>query len=220
MRSKEDSHDYRYFPEPDLVPLAIDKNWVAEIKAALPELPEQRRQRYISKHGLSEYNAGILAESRAMSDFYDSVLKLGTDAEKAANLLTNAIAFYLRDNKKEFADLAVTPENLRDLIAAVTEGTLTSNVAYKQLLPELMGTAGDVKQLIKDKGLGQSLSEDELRKIVKDVIDSSPSQVEDYKKKPDKLRPYFLGLVMKATKGKANPQLINKLLDAELPAPD
>ncbi len=220
MRSKEDSHDYRYFPEPDLVPLAIDRNWVAEIKSSLPELPEQRRQRYISKHGLSEYNAGILTESRAMSNFYDSVLELGTDAERAANLLTNAIAFYLRDNKKEFADLSVTAENLRDLIAAVTEGTLTSNVAYKQLLPELMGTAGDVKALIKERGLGQSLPDDELRKIVKDVIDSSPSQVEDYKKKPDKLRPYFLGLVMKATKGKANPQLINKLLDAELPTPD
>lgn len=220
MRSKEDSHDYRYFPEPDLVPLAIDKKWVEEIKSSLPELPEQRRQRYISSHGVSEYNAGILAESRAMSDFYDSVLALGVDSEKAANLLTNAIAFYMRDNKKEFAELTVTAENLRDLIAAVTDGTLTSNVAYKQLLPELLGKAGDVKTLIKEKGLGQTLTEDELRKIVQEVITNSPSQVEDYKKKPDKLRPYFLGLVMKSTKGKANPQLINKLLDAELPKPD
>jgi aspartyl-tRNA(Asn)/glutamyl-tRNA(Gln) amidotransferase subunit B len=220
MRSKEDSHDYRYFPEPDLVPLSIDKKWVDEIKASLPELPEQRRQRYINSHGLSEYNAGILAESQPLSDFYDRVLALGVDAEKAANLLINAIAFYMRDNKKEFAELTVTAENLRDLIAAVADGTLTSNVAYKQLLPELMGTAGDVQTLIKQKGLGQSLSEDELRKIVQGVVTSSPAQVEDYKKKPDKLRPYFLGLVMKATRGKANPQLINKLLDAELPRPD
>lgn len=220
MRSKEDSHDYRYFPEPDLVPVAIDPKWVAEIKAALPELPEQRRRRYVEKHGLSEYNAQILADSQEVSDFYDRVLALGADAEKAANLVTNNIALYLNENKKEMADLTVTPENLRDLIATVSDGKLTSNVAYKQLLPELMGKAGDVHKLIKEKGLDQTLSEEDLRKIVQGVIESSPSQVEDYKKKPDKLRPFFLGLVMKATKGKANPQLINKLLDDSLPKPD
>lgn len=217
MRSKEDSHDYRYFPEPDLVPLAIDKRWVEEIKASLPELPEQRRNRYVTKHGLSEYNASILADSQAMSDFFDKVLELGTDAEKAAILMTNAVAFYMRDNKKEFSDLTLTPQNLHDLIKAVSEGTLTSNVANKQLLPELLATAGDVKELIRKKGLGQSLSEDELKTIVQGVIDSSPAQVEDYKKNPDKLLPFFVGLVMKATKGKANPEAIKKLLIAALP---
>ncbi len=216
MRSKEDSHDYRYFPEPDLVPLAIARNWVAEIKATLPELPEERRQRYVTKHGLLQDQADILAESQVMADFYDRVLTLGADASKAAVYLINDTTGYLKDTKKEFADLAITPENLRDLIAAVTNGTITSNVV-KQLLPELLASSGDVNQMIKDKGLGQISDESGLRTIVQEVLDSSPTQLEDYKKKPDKVRQYFLGAVMKATKGKANPQMINKLLDEMLP---
>ena len=220
MRSKEDSHDYRYFPEPDLVPLAISRAWVSEIKASLPELPEERRQRYITKHHLSEDQAGILAESQAMSEFYDRVLELGADALSAAKLLINETSGYLKDNKKEFAELQITPQNLKDLIALVASGKLTTNVANKQLLPELLGSGGDVHQLIKDKGLGQTFSDEDLKKIVQKVIDESPAQIEDYKKKPDKVRQYFFGKVMKETQGKAGPQAINKLLDDMLPRPE
>jgi aspartyl-tRNA(Asn)/glutamyl-tRNA(Gln) amidotransferase subunit B len=165
---------------------------------------------------LLQDQADILAESQVMADFYDRVLTLGADASKAAVYLINDTTGYLKDTKKEFADLAITPENLRDLIAAVTNGTITSNVV-KQLLPELLASSGDVNQMIKDKGLGQISDESGLRTIVQEVLDSSPTQLEDYKKKPDKVRQYFLGAVMKATKGKANPQMINKLLDEMLP---
>jgi aspartyl-tRNA(Asn)/glutamyl-tRNA(Gln) amidotransferase subunit B len=220
MRSKEDSHDYRYFPEPDLVPLAIERSWIAEIKATLPELPEQRRQRYVEQCGLSADQAVILAESQVMADFYDRVLKLGSDPSKAAKYLINDTAGYLKDTKKEFADLAITPENLHDLIAAVSNGSITSNVV-KQLLPELLASSGDVNQMIKDKGLAQVSDESGTRKIIQEVLDGNGEQLEDYKNNPDKrpkLRQFLFGLIMKSTKGKASPQMINKLLDEMLPA--
>lgn len=219
MRSKEDSHDYRYFPEPDLVPLAIDRAWVAQIKESLPELPEQRRQRYVSAHGLSIEQSEIIADTQSMSDFFDKVLKLGADGAKAAVYLINDVSGYMKDQKKEFTELAITPENLRDLIASVSAGTITSNVV-KQLLPELLTSSGDVNHIIKERGLATVNDENAVRKAVQEVIANSPAQIEDYKKKPDKVRQFFFGNVMKIMKGKASPQLINKLLDELLPQPE
>lgn len=190
MRSKEESHDYRYFPEPDLVPLAINRSWVEEIRATLPELPEQRRQRYINEHGLSTDDAGVLAESKDMGDFFDRVLLLGTAAKAAANYLIGPTNAYLKEAKKEFNDTAITPENLRDLVAAVAAGTIGSTVA-KPLLLDLLASTGDVLQIIQDKGLAQMSDEAGLREIVQQVLDNSPQQIEDYKKRPDKVRQYF-----------------------------
>lgn len=218
MRSKEEAHDYRYFPEPDLVPLKISREWVEELRRSLPELPEARRQRYQSEHGLSEDDAVILAESKDMSDFFDATLKLNTPAKAAANYLINQTAAYMKESKVEFSDLKITPRNIHDLVKAVESGVLGSTNANK-LLSDLLATAGDVDQLIKAGGLAQVSDEGSLRTIVQDVLANSQKQVEQYAAGNTKVRGNFVGQVMKATQGKANPQIVNKLLDELLPPP-
>jgi aspartyl-tRNA(Asn)/glutamyl-tRNA(Gln) amidotransferase subunit B len=218
MRSKEEAHDYRYFPEPDLVPLSIDRKWVEEIKATIAELPEAKRQRYIGAHGLSAEDAGILAENKELADFFDKVLAMNVPAKQASNHLLGTTLGFLKENKKEFAETALTPENLRDIIAASTDGKIGSTIA-KQLLIELLTEKGDVFAIIEKRGLAQVNDESALREQVQKVLDASPSQLEQYKNGSAKVRQYFFGEVMKAMKGKANPQVINKMLDELLPTP-
>jgi aspartyl-tRNA(Asn)/glutamyl-tRNA(Gln) amidotransferase subunit B len=218
MRSKEEAHDYRYFPEPDLVPLSIDKKWIEEIKATISELPEARRQRYIGTHGLSPEEAGILAENKELADFFDKVLNMNVSAKQASNHLLGTTLGFLKENKKEFAETPLTPENLRDIISASTEGKIGSTIA-KQLLIELLTEKGDVFAIIEKRGLAQVNDESALRGEVQKVLDASPAQMEEYKSGRVKVRQYFFGEVMKAMKGKANPQVINKMLDELLPTP-
>lgn len=212
MRSKEEAHDYRYFPEPDLVPLVIKKDWIDEVAKSLPELPEQRRKRYVDQHGLSLDDAVVLAENKEMSDFFDRALALGAPAKAAANWLMGPTIWYLNENKLEFGQTKISPENLRDLTAAVEAGTLSSTGA-KQLLFDLLANAGDVNTLIKEKGLAQISDEKGLADIVSKILADNQSQVESFKAGKTKVRQFFFGEVMKATKGKANPQIINKVLD-------
>jgi len=218
MRSKEEAHDYRYFPEPDLVPLSIDRKWVEEIKTTIAELPEARRQRYIGTHGLSAEDAGILAENKDLADFFDKVLAMKVAAKQASNHLLGTTLGFLKENKKEFAETSLTPENLRDIINASADGKIGSTIA-KQLLIELLTEKGDVFAIIEKRGLAQVNDESALRGEVQKVLDASPSQMEEYKSGRVKVRQYFFGEVMKAMKGKANPQVINKMLDELLPTP-
>lgn len=215
MRSKEEAHDYRYFPEPDLVPLAIGRTWVEEIRETLPELPEARRQRYIQTHGLTADYAIVLAENKDLADFFDKVLTLGTPAQDAAKYIVEQTKAYLNDTKREFSETSITPENIRDLVQAVAAGTIGTTVA-KPLLLDLLNAPGDVNQLIKDKGLAQISDEGSLRTIVQEVLDKSHEQTEEYKSGKVKVRQFFFGKIMKATSGKANPEVINKILDDEL----
>jgi len=219
MRSKEDSHDYRYFPEPDLVPLAIEREWVTAVEKTLPELPEARRQRYIGQNGLSADDAYALVESKELSDFYDRVLALGSPPKEAANFLLNTTMGYLKENKLEFQDLKLTPENLSDLEKAVAAATI-SRTAAKEVLLSLLAEAGDVAAVIEKKGLSQMSDEGGLRAAIAQVLKDSPTQLDDYSKGKTKLRQFFVGQVMKATRGKANPQVVEKLLDEMLPKPD
>jgi aspartyl-tRNA(Asn)/glutamyl-tRNA(Gln) amidotransferase subunit B len=216
MRSKEEAHDYRYFPDPDLVPLAISRDWVASVQKTMPELPEARRLRYVQQNGLSEDDAYTLVEAKELSDFYDRVLALGTPAKEAANFLLNTTMGYLKENKLELAELQVTPENMRDLEKAVAAGTI-SRTAAKEVLVSLLKDKGDVASVIEAKGLVQMSDESGLRDAIAQVLKDSPSQLDEYGKGKIKLRQYFVGQVMKATKGKANPQVVDKLLDEMLP---
>jgi aspartyl-tRNA(Asn)/glutamyl-tRNA(Gln) amidotransferase subunit B len=219
MRSKEEAHDYRYFPEPDLVPLAIKKEWIEEIRSTIAELPESRRHRYVSEHGLSSEDARIIAESKDMADFFEAALKLGVPAKQAANHLLQTVSAYLRDNKLEFSDLTLTPENIRDLVAAVTDGKISATAA-KDVLKEVLAKESDVFTVIDKLGLSQVSDEGALREQLSKVLAGAPSQIEEYKQGKTKVRQYFFGEVMKASKGKANPQVVNKLLDEMLPVPE
>lgn len=212
MRTKEEAHDYRYFPEPDLVPLNVSRSWVEEIKSTLPELPEARRQRYVSTHGLSADDASVLAETKEMSDLFDEALKLGTPAKAAANWLIGPTIGFMNDNKIEFQETKITAQNLSDLVSNVNNGTISSTIA-KQLLTDLLTKSGHVESLIKERGLAQISDEGGLREVVSGVLSRFPAQLDDFRSGKTKVRQFFFGEVMKETKGKANPQVINKLLD-------
>jgi aspartyl-tRNA(Asn)/glutamyl-tRNA(Gln) amidotransferase subunit B len=216
MRSKEHAHDYRYFPEPDLMPLAISRDWVQEVGKSLPELPQQRRKRYCEEHGLSNEEAGILTEAKDMSDFFDAAVKLGAPAAEAANWLKGPTMAYLKESKVDFSETRLTPENLAALCQAVSSGKLGSTAA-KSLIVDLLKSGGDVDKLIESKGLAQVSDEGPIRDMVQLVLAKSPAQLEEYKAGKVKLRQYFLGEVMKAARGKANPAVINKVLDELLP---
>lgn len=215
MRSKEDSHDYRYFPEPDLMPVSISKSWIEEVRAALPELPEQRRNRYVAL-GLSMEDALVLTEAKELSDFFDSALKLGTPAKAAANWLIGPTMAYLKESKKEFADTKITPESLRDLCQSVESGKISSTIA-KQILGDLLASGGEVAAIIEKKGLAQVSDTGAIKTTIEEVMSRSASQLAEYQSGKVKLRQYFFGEAMKALKGKANPQVINQVLDELLP---
>jgi len=212
MRSKEEAHDYRYFPEPDLVPLVIDKVWIEELVKQMPELPEARRRRYVTELKLAPDDAYVLVESKEMSDFFDRAIKLGASAKEAANWLIGPTQAYLKEQKLGFDELPLTPENVRDLATAVSRGTI-SNTAAKQVLSELLAKKSDVVALIEKLGLTQVSDEGDLRKVVSEVLAANPSQVAEFHQGRTKVRQFFFGEIMKATKGKANPQVVNKLLD-------
>jgi aspartyl-tRNA(Asn)/glutamyl-tRNA(Gln) amidotransferase subunit B len=215
MRSKEEAHDYRYFPEPDLVPLSIDRAWVETLSKTLPELPDARRKRYVENHGLSAEDAYILAETKELGDFFDAVLVLGTSAKAAANLLIGPTTAYLKEKQVDFAQAKITAENLRDLIDATAQGKLNSTTA-KVVLVELLEHGGTVAGVIESKGLIQVSDEGELSKIVESILSANPSQLEEYRQGRTKIRQFFFGEIMKSLKGKGNPQVINKLLDEKL----
>ncbi|MBX9691313.1 MAG: Asp-tRNA(Asn)/Glu-tRNA(Gln) amidotransferase GatCAB subunit B, partial [Cyanobacteria bacterium] len=209
----------RYFPEPDLVPLSIDASWVKRIADSLPELPEARRQRYTTQHGLSLDDASILVESKEMSDFYDEVLSLGTSAKAAANFLINWTAKYLKDNKIEFSQTHITAKNLFDLSQAIEKGVLGSTNAHK-VLDLLLAEPGEVEKIIQEKGLAQVSDVGELKTLVQKVLDRSTKQLDEYKSGKTKVRQFFFGELMKETKGKGDPAVLNKLLDELLPPVD
>ncbi|MBX3138955.1 Asp-tRNA(Asn)/Glu-tRNA(Gln) amidotransferase subunit GatB, partial [Candidatus Obscuribacterales bacterium] len=219
MRSKEEAHDYRYFPEPDLVPLSIDRKWVSDVQSTLPELPEAKRQRYVNEHGLSVDDAVVMVENKDLCDFFDAAIKLGTPAKPAANLLIGPTTAYVNDNNLEFSAIKMTPQNLCDLVKAIESGKLGSTNA-KKLLVELLASGGDVNKLIDEKGLAQLSDETELRKMVQEVLARSQPQVEQYRSGKTKIRQYFFGELMKVSKGKANPEVTNKILDELLPQPE
>lgn len=212
MRSKEEAHDYRYFPEPDLMPVTISREWVNTVKEWMPELPAARRARYQSECGLSAEDADVLAESKEMADFFDAAQKLGAPAKAVANWLIGPTNAYLKESKVEFGEVKLTPKNMADLAESVNSGKVSSTIA-KGLLLDLLKDGGDVAKLIESKGLAQVSDEGPIKAIVQEVLDNSPSQLADYKSGKTKLRQYFFGETMKALKGKANPQVINKLLD-------
>ena len=214
MRGKEDAHDYRYFPEPDLMPVEISKQWVEEIKAKMPELPDEKVKRYIES-GLSEYDANVLVNQIDMALYFDEALKQGADAKTASNFLMGEVAAYLKEEKISINDSKLTVENFVKLLDLLKKGTISNNIA-KGLVIDILKTGKDAQKLVEEKGLSVISDESSILPIVQKIVQSNPEQVAAYKGGKDKLFGFFVGQAMKETKGRANPQLLNKLLKEEL----
>ena len=211
MRGKEDAHDYRYFPEPDLMPLEISREWVDRIKSTMPELPSQKRERYQSL-GLSEYDASVIVEQMGLALFFDKVLELGANPKTAVNFIMGEIAAYLKEAKVEISETKLTPENLAELIGLIEKGTISNNIG-KQILIEDMITNGEkASAIVERKGLSQISDEGAIKELVQKVIDAHPAEVEAYKGGRTNLLGFFVGQVMKETKGRANPKTVNELI--------
>ncbi len=210
MRGKEDAHDYRYFPEPDLMPLEISREWVQRIKDSMPELPAQKRARYQGL-GLSEYDANVIVEQMGLALFFDKVLELGATPKIAVNFIMGEIAAYLKEDHIEITDTKLTPENLAELIALIEKGTISNNIG-KQIIIEMMKDGTKASAIVEKKGLSQITDEGAIKEIVQKIVDANPAQVQAYKNGKTNLLGFFVGQVMKETKGRANPKTVNELL--------
>lgn len=215
MRSKEEAHDYRYFPEPDLVPLAIDHEWIEKVRATLPELPDARRERLIRQYGLPEYDAGIITSSKALADYFERAVSLFPDAKQVANWLMGDFLHLLNAKGLEPNQAPVSPEGLAELLKLQQEGTISVKIA-KQVLEEMFATGKGAQEIVEAKGLVQISDVAELTAIVERVLAAHPKVVEDYRKGKEKALGFLVGQVMKETKGKANPGLVNELLKERL----
>ncbi len=214
MRGKEDAHDYRYFPEPDLMPLEISQSWVDEIKAKMPELPQAKRDRYVEL-GLTPYDANVIVEQMETALFFDEVIKLGTNVKMASNFLMGEVTAYLKENKLTINETKLTPGMLKDLIELIENKTITNNIA-KSLIIKLVENGGNVKEIVEKEGMGAISDTGALNKIIEDVINANPNQVAQYKAGKEKLFGFFVGQVMKQTQGRANPAVLNDLIKAAL----
>ena len=210
MRGKEDAHDYRYFPEPDLMPLEISREWVQRIKDSMPELPAQKRARYQGL-GLSEYDANVIVEQMGLALFFDKVLELGATPKIAVNFIMGEIAAYLKEDHIEISDTKLTPENLAELISLIEKGTISNNIG-KQIIIEMMKDGTKASAIVEKKGLSQITDEGAIKEIVQKIVDANPAQVQAYKNGKTNLLGFFVGQVMKETKGRANPKTVNELL--------
>jgi aspartyl-tRNA(Asn)/glutamyl-tRNA(Gln) amidotransferase subunit B len=215
MRVKEGSDDYRYFPEPDLVPLYIDDEWKERIRKEIPELPDARKERYIKELGLPAYDAKVLTITKEMSDFFEETIQAGADPKLASNWLMVEVSGYLNKHNKELQDIPLTPEALAKMIQLIEKGTISSKIA-KKVFSELVEKGGDPEQIVKEKGLVQISDEGQLREIITKILDENEQSIIDFKNGRDRALGFLVGQVMKATKGQANPPMVNKILLEEM----
>jgi len=218
MRSKELAHDYRYFPEPDLVPVEIDDDWLERLRATIPELPTARRRRLIEEYSLPDYDAGILTEERELADFFEEVVAKGIEPKTASNWIMGSV---LRESNRLGIGIAemrqkVPPEHFAELLAAVADGTIAQNTG-KEVFAEMVATGERPGQIIERRGLRQISDEGQLGEIVLKVLRENPKAVEDLRAGKKKAKGFIMGQVMRATRGKANPQLVSKLIEEKLP---
>ena len=214
MRSKEDAHDYRYFPDPDLLPLEFDDQFIEDIKSEIPELPDQKKDRFIEKFKLSPYEATILVSDLETSKYFEKVIK-NSDVKLSANWITGELFALLNEKNIEIDQSPISPENLSKLINLISDGTISGKIA-KTLFVEMSKGDKDPKKIVEEKGLKQQSDPKELEKIIDKVILDNPDNVKKYKSGKDKLFGFFFGQVMKVSSGKANPKIVNDILKKKL----
>jgi aspartyl-tRNA(Asn)/glutamyl-tRNA(Gln) amidotransferase subunit B len=215
MRSKEEAHDYRYFPEPDLVPIMVPKETVEAISKSIPELPDAKRARFVKDYSLPEYDADMLTQSRAMADYFEEAVKLSGQPKVISNWMMGELWRLLNTENKEIENSPIRPDRLAGMIKLIDTGVISTKIA-KTVFESMYTTGKDAELVVKEQGLVQVSDTGAIETIIAEVIKANPGQAADYKSGKDKLFGFFVGQVMKASKGKANPDVVNQLLKKKL----
>jgi aspartyl-tRNA(Asn)/glutamyl-tRNA(Gln) amidotransferase subunit B len=211
MRTKEEEMDYRYFPEPDLLPLILTDEFIATVKKTILEMPDEKMKRFVTQYNIPEYDAGILSSSKELADYFEKCVEKVKDAKFVSNLIMTDLLRAMKENEDNIENIKIKPEFFSDFKELLDSGKISTKI-MKDIFPEVYKTGKSPKEIIKEKGLEQIDDEAELRKIVEQVIRENPDSVEKYKSGKTKLLGFFVGEVMKRTKGKANPQKTNQIL--------
>ena len=215
LRSKEDAHDYRYFPEPDLLPIILNDEVINGIKSSMPEMPKEKRKRYISQLSLSEYDAGVLVSNSQLCEFYENILIEFDDAKTAANWVIVELMALINQNDTTIEDIRITPSGMAQMLNFIKEGKISGKMA-KGVLLEMFETGKNAEEIVKSKGLSQISDAGELEKIIDEILKNNQVSVDDYHSGKKQAMGFLVGQVMKATKGAANPQSVNEILNRKL----
>ena len=215
MRTKEEAHDYRYFPEPDLVPIVADRSWIEEIRASLPELPDAKRQRFVSEFGLPEYDAELLTTEKPVAEWFEEAVHSGGQPKAVSNWMMGDLMKLLNEGNKSIDECPMKPMQLAKMLKLIGSCTISGKIA-KTVFEEMYKTGEDPEVIVKEKGLLQISDESAIEKAIDDVIAKHPKEVERFRAGEEKLLGFFVGQVMKTTKGKANPQMLNEMLKKKL----
>ncbi len=211
MRSKEEAHDYRYFPDPDLLPVIVDKDWKDEIAQSLPELPDFKIKRFVADYSLPLYDSEVLTQTKSLADYYEQVITVTDEYKIASNWIIGDVLAVINDKKIEISEFPVTPLNLGKLINLIKDGTISGKIA-KEIFPIMLENNSDPEQIVKEKNLVQISDSSEIEAIIKKIVDANLNQVAEYHSGKEKVFGFFVGQVMKESKGKANPKLVNDIL--------
>ncbi|MQS53528.1 Asp-tRNA(Asn)/Glu-tRNA(Gln) amidotransferase subunit GatB [Companilactobacillus mishanensis] len=215
MRVKSGADDYRYFPEPDLPKFSIDPSWIKQIKDELPEPAHERRVRYINELGIPEYDAGVLTDTKEMSDFFDATVDFGANPKLVSNWLMGEVNGYLNEKKLGLLETKLTPENLATMIKLISDGTISSKIA-KKVFQETISNGTEPEGWVKEKGLVQESDPAVLKPMIMDILDNNQQSIDDFKNGKDRAVGFLIGQIMKQTHGQANPKVVNKILMEEL----
>lgn len=217
MRSKEEAHDYRYFPDPDLMPVVVSEEWKSEIAKSLPELPEARKERFITQYNLPAYDADVLTASRDLADYYEKVITVTTDYKSASNWMMGDVLKVINDKKITIKEFSIAPENLGKLINLINNNTISGKIA-KDVFPEMLDSNKEPEVIVKEKNLVQITDTSAIEEAVSKVIANNQDEVTSYLAGKDKVIGFLVGQIMKETKGKANPKAVNEILKEKLDA--
>jgi aspartyl-tRNA(Asn)/glutamyl-tRNA(Gln) amidotransferase subunit B len=215
MRGKEEAHDYRYFPDPDLVPIVVTSAWVEAVKAKLPELPDAKRERFIRDYGLPPYDAEVLTSSKALANYFEAAVSVFSQPKTVSNWIMSELLRELKRDDCELEACPVTPDNLAELLHLIDSGTVSGKIA-KSVFEQMYATGKRARAIVEENGLVQVRDEGAIEAVVSEVLAENPAEVERYRAGNEKLLGFFVGQIMRKTKGKANPQLVNEILQKKL----
>jgi aspartyl-tRNA(Asn)/glutamyl-tRNA(Gln) amidotransferase subunit B len=215
MRSKEEAHDYRYFPEPDLVPIIVEQSWIDEIRSSLPELPDAKRERFVSEYGLPEHDADLLTSEKTFAEWFEDAVYAGGKPKAVSNWMMGDLLKFLNEGNISIEECPLDPGKLADMLKLIDNNTISGKIA-KTVFEEMYKTGKEAEVIVKEKGLLQISDASAIEKAVDEIIEKHPKEIERFRAGEEKLLGFFVGQVMKATKGKANPQIVNEILKKKL----